>query len=236
MYSRTAAPELASDFPGYADWLNTDHPYELADFRGKFVLLDFWTYCCINCMHVLPDLAQLEEKYDEELVVIGVHSPKFKGEQDLTNVRQALQRYNIRHPVVNDYQFEMWDAYGARAWPTSVLIDPEGTIVTKHSGEGILEAYDELLAAKIAEADRQGLMRRSPFNPVLELAQMEDGVLSFPGKVFAHPDKPLLVSSDSNHHRCRRTGTVERIVCYCKIQQSPGRVVVRRYDFCRRYR
>ncbi len=116
----------APEFPGGLDWLNTSAPLRLKDLRGKFVLLDFWTYCCINCMHILPDLRKLETKYNQELVVIGVHSAKFKNEKDTGQIRQAILRYEIRHPVVNDAEFEVWQSYGANAWPTLVLINPLG--------------------------------------------------------------------------------------------------------------
>src|SRR6185436_1030734 len=92
----------APDFPEGMEWLNTDRPISLRELRGKVVLLDFWTYCCINCMHVIPDLKKLERKYPNELVVIGVHSAKFTNERDTDNIRQAILRYEIEHPVVND--------------------------------------------------------------------------------------------------------------------------------------
>ena len=113
---------LAPEFPEYAEWVNTRGDYRMSDFRGRVVLLDFWTYCCINCMHVLPDLKRLEQKYPE--LVGGVHSAKFTGERELENIREAVVRYDIEHPVINDYRFELWNAYGIRAWPSFLLIDP----------------------------------------------------------------------------------------------------------------
>src|SRR3990172_6140228 len=95
---RVAAPSIEGDF----EWLNTTRPLTLADLRGKFVLIDFWTFCCINCMHVLPELKKLEHAYPAELGVVGVHSAKFAGEKDSGNIRQAVARYEIEHPVVND--------------------------------------------------------------------------------------------------------------------------------------
>ena len=99
------APVRAPEFPEGMQWLNTDRPLRLADLRGKVVLLDFWTYCCINCMHIIPELTALEKKYARELVVIGVHSAKFQNEGDVANIRQAILRYEIQHPVVNDRDF-----------------------------------------------------------------------------------------------------------------------------------
>ncbi|MCS6927823.1 MAG: thioredoxin-like domain-containing protein, partial [Candidatus Binatia bacterium] len=115
---RIRAPEFIEGLT----WLNTDRPLTLAELRGKVVLLDFWTYCCINCMHILPDLKRLETKYANQLVVIGVHSAKFPNERESDNIRQAILRYEIEHPVVNDREFRIWRQYGVRAWPTLVLI------------------------------------------------------------------------------------------------------------------
>ena len=128
------APELS----GGVAWLNTAGPLSLKkDLKGKIVLLDFWTLCCINCIHILPDLAKLEKKYANELVVIGVHSPKFENEKDTKSIRKAILRYEIHHPVVNDAERHIWNAYEAGAWPTIVLIDPEGFQVARGSGEGL---------------------------------------------------------------------------------------------------
>ena len=113
--ARVVAPEL----PSVDAWLSTDQPLTLKSLRGQVVLLDFWTYCCINCLHVLPDLAWLEDKYrDQPFVVIGVHSGKFSQEKDPIHIRQAIERHNIRHPVAVDSDYEVWHAYAVRAWPT----------------------------------------------------------------------------------------------------------------------
>ena len=119
----------APEFPEGMEWLNTDGPLKLADLRGKFVLLDFWTYCCINCMHVLPELKKLEKQFDKQLVVIGVHSAKFENERDVKNISDAILRYEIEHPVVNDRDHTLWTQYGVRSWPSTLLIDPEGNVV-----------------------------------------------------------------------------------------------------------
>src|SRR5262245_12078310 len=98
----------APEFPDGIEWLNTEKPLTLASLKGKLVLLDFWTYCCINCMHVIPDLKKLEAKYGKELVVIGIHSAKFDNEKQSDNIRQAVKRYEIEHPVANDRDFAIW--------------------------------------------------------------------------------------------------------------------------------
>src|SRR5712664_4546753 len=120
--ARVRAPELS----GGRGWLNTDKPLSLSALKGKVVLLDFWTYGCINCMHIIPDLKRLEAKYANQLVVIGVHSAKFKNEKDTENIRHIILRYELEHPVYNDSNFSVWQSYGVRAWPTQVLIDPAG--------------------------------------------------------------------------------------------------------------
>src|SRR5215510_8087126 len=116
------APVRAPEFPEGMQWLNTDRPLRLVELRGKVVLLDFWTYCCINCMHIIPELTALEKKYKNELVVIGVHSAKFHNERAVENIRQAIVRYDIQHPVVHDHEFRIWSAYSVRAWPTLMVI------------------------------------------------------------------------------------------------------------------
>ena len=121
---RVRAPDGILD--GGKEWLNTTGPIGLKDLRGKIVVIDFWTYCCINCMHVLPDLKYLEQKYPNELVVIGVHSAKFTNEKESNNIRQAIMRHEIEHPVVNDAEMTIWGKFGVRSWPTLAIIDPEG--------------------------------------------------------------------------------------------------------------
>jgi len=117
-YDGTRAPE----FPSGLAWFNTVKPISIKELRGKIVLLDFWTYGCINCVHIIPDLKKLEAKYRSQLVVIGVHSAKFATESDTGHLGQAIQRYGIEHPVVSDVSLRIWSEYTVRAWPTIVLI------------------------------------------------------------------------------------------------------------------
>jgi thiol-disulfide isomerase/thioredoxin len=195
---RIPAPELE----GGVDWLNTSGPIRLRDLRGKIVLLDFWTYCCINCMHVLPDLARLEKKYANQLVVIGVHSAKFDAEKDSKNIREAILRYGIEHPVVNDAHRRIWNAYRVIAWPTFVLIDPEGYIVGRASGEGLGEALDAVIAQLIEEHRKRNTLREQPLRFDLEkFRQRERTPLYFPGKVLADAATRRLFIADSSHHR-----------------------------------
>src|SRR5262245_38591162 len=110
----TPERQAAPDLDGGTVWFNTARPLHLADLRGKVVLLDFWTFCCINCIHTLPELARLEKKYANQLVVVGVHSAKFDNEKVSENIRKAVLRYEITHPVVNDSQMKIWETYGSR--------------------------------------------------------------------------------------------------------------------------
>ncbi len=191
----------APDFPEGMQWLNTEKPISLRDLRGKVVLLDFWTYCCINCMHVIPDLKKLEKKYANELVVIGVHSAKFNGERDIDNIRQAVLRYEIEHPVVNDWEMEVWQQYGVRAWPTLMLIDPAGKVIGYVSGEGIYEPFDKLISKVIEQFDARGQIDRRPFKLKLESHRAPASMLAFPGKVLADEKSRQLFIADSNHNR-----------------------------------
>jgi thiol-disulfide isomerase/thioredoxin len=194
---RVAAPE----FPTNLDWLNTGRPLTLSELQGKVVLLDFWTYGCINCIHIIPDLKRLEEKYAEELVVIGVHSAKFENEGETDNIRRIILRYELEHPVINDKDFEVWSQYGAQAWPTLVLIDPDGNVLGYHSGEGIYEPFDEVIGGMIREFDALGKIDRTPLNLELENESLLDSPLLFPGKVLADTENNRLFIADSNHNR-----------------------------------
>ncbi|HEU4388602.1 MAG TPA: thioredoxin-like domain-containing protein [Blastocatellia bacterium] len=191
----------APDFPADIDWLNTDRPLSLHELRGKIVLLDFWTYCCINCMHIIPDLKRLEKKYPNELVVIGVHSAKFRTERETENIRQAILRYEIEHPVVNDWQMRVWNSYAVRSWPSLVLIDPEGKIVGGLSGEGIYEPLDTAISEVIKRSDAEKKLDRTPLKLKLERHRAPSSLLAFPGKVLADPATKQLFIADSNHNR-----------------------------------
>jgi hypothetical protein len=164
-------------------------------------------------MHVLPQLRKLEEKYADVLTVIGVHSAKFNAEKSSDNVREAVRRYGIGHPVVNDANFEIFKSYAARAWPTLMFIDPTGKVIGRHEGEFPVDALDEVLAGMIEEHEASGLFKRGPF--ALQLETNADTELSFPGKISADGERGRLVISDSNHHRLVVTdleGNVETVI------------------------
>jgi DNA-binding beta-propeller fold protein YncE len=194
---RVRAPELE----GGRGWLNTDRPLSIAGLRGKVVLLDFWTYGCINCMHVIPDLRRLEEKYAKELVVIGVHSAKFENEKETENIRRIILRYQIEHPVVNDADFRIWHAYAVNAWPTLVLIDPDGYVVGQAAGEGNYDVLDKVIGQLVEDARKRGTINEQPLKLALERAKVGDLPLAFPGKILADEKGDRLFVADSNHNR-----------------------------------
>ena len=202
----------APDFPSGLDWLNVAEPVSLDALRGKVVLLDFWTYGCINCIHIIPDLKRLEAEYPDELVVIGVHSAKFTNEAQTENIREVIQRYDLEHAVVNDADFEIWDSYQARAWPTIVLIDPAGNVVGTHAGEGVYEVVAPVLANVVAEFSARGELNSEPVVLRLERDRTADTVLSYPGKVLADPASDLLYIADTEHHRIIATTDAGAVV------------------------
>ena len=185
--------------PQNLTWLNTAGPLELHDLRGKFVLLDFWTYCCINCMHILPELHKLEQAWPKNLVVIGVHSAKFTTEQDTQNIRSAIQRYKIEHPVINDARHELWELFGVQAWPTVILIDPEGYAVWGASGEITFEQVDKVIRAKLPYYRQKKLLDETPLHFDMERRAAAPTPLRFPGKILADEASGRLFIADSNH-------------------------------------
>ncbi|WP_329400406.1 NHL domain-containing thioredoxin family protein [Streptomyces melanogenes] len=194
--ARVRAPELI----GKGGWLNTgDQQYTLADLRGRIVILDFWTFCCINCLHVLDELRELEEKHRDTVVIIGVHSPKFVHEAEHQAVVDAVERYQVHHPVLDDPELATWKQYAVRAWPTLVVIDPEGYIVGQHAGEGHAHAIAKLVEELEAEHDAKGTLRRGdgPYVP----PEPEATDLRFPGKAVLLPGSGNFLVSDSTRHQ-----------------------------------
>lgn len=191
----------APEFTGAKDWLNTDKPLSIAGLKGKVVLLDFWTYGCINCIHIIPDLKRLEAKYPNNLVVIGVHSAKFDNEKDTDNIRQIVLRYGIEHPIINDADFKIWENYAIRAWPGLVVIDPNGYVIRTLFGEGHYEELDKTISETIIEFRKKGALNEQSLKFALERAKVGELPLAFPGKVLADEKSKRLFISDSNHNR-----------------------------------
>jgi thiol-disulfide isomerase/thioredoxin len=190
---RVRAPELTG-----RGWLNTGgRDIHLADLRGKIVLLDFWTFCCINCLHVIDELRPLEEAHADVLVVIGVHSPKFDHEKDPVALTAAVERYNVAHPVLDDPELTTWNQYAAKAWPTVAVVDPTGYLVATMAGEGHGEGLGRLIDQLVAEHDGNGTLHRGhgPYVP----PAVHHASLRFPGKALVTSDDTFLVSSSSDH-------------------------------------
>ena len=192
------APEL----DGGVAWLNTAAPIHLNDLRGKIVVLDFWTYCCINCMHMLPDLAKLEKKYANRDRRHRRPLGQVRQRKDSDNIRRAVLPYEVAHPVVNDAHMTIWNNYEVSSWPTLVLIDPDGNLVARGSGEGLYEALDVNIQRLIKEFREKKTLNEKPLH--FEPARSTETVASplfFPGKVLFHEAGKRLFISDSTHHR-----------------------------------
>ncbi len=169
----------------------------LDDLRGRIVLLDFWTLCCVNCHHVLAELRPIESKYSDVLTVIGVHSPKFEHEKNPESVRSAIERHGIDHPVLNDPNLSTWSGYGVRAWPTLVLIDPTGEVVAQFSGEGHAHAIEATIDELIRQHEADGTLTRGA--DVYVAPPMPRSIYRQPGKAALLDEATLLVSDSANH-------------------------------------
>ncbi|MDQ1742159.1 MAG: hypothetical protein QOE23_498 [Pseudonocardiales bacterium] len=191
--ARVRAPE----FPE-GSWFNVAAPLSLRELRGKLVLLDFWTFCCANCLHVIEELHALERDFGDELVIIGVHSPKFEHEKSDRAVAAATERYEVSHPVFNDPELQLWQQYAVRAWPTLVLIDPDGYVVAQAAGEGQTSGLALMISELIARYDEAGTLRRGD-NPYRPAEPPQPGDLRFPAKAIRVAD--TLVIADSGHHQ-----------------------------------
>jgi len=191
----------APDFPKNSLWLNSRRPLSLADLKGQVVLLDFWTYCCINCLHVLPDLKYLQEKYRREpFLVIGVHSAKFFNEENIKNIQSAISRYEIDHPVVVDNNHIIWESYAVSAWPSFVFIDAAGRIRGTLAGEGHRFELDTVIGQLLEEGRKEKILAANPLT-VIEKVSLLETTLSFPGKISLDAEGRRLFIADSNHHR-----------------------------------
>uniref|UniRef100_A0A672KTW3 NHL repeat-containing protein 2 n=1 Tax=Sinocyclocheilus grahami TaxID=75366 RepID=A0A672KTW3_SINGR len=195
---------IIPDFEEGLEWLNTDGPLSLRkELSGKVVVLDFFTYCCINCMHLLPDLHQLEQSYtiEDGLVVVGVHSAKFPNEKVLQNVRSAVLRYDITHPVVNDSDACLWQELEVSCWPTLVLLGPRGNLLFSLVGEGHREKLFLFTAAALKHYREQGLLKHHDVGIKLYRDSLPPSILSFPGKIAMDPSSKRLAIADTGHHR-----------------------------------
>lgn len=183
--TKVKAPALT----GGKAWLNVNRPITIDELIGKIVLLDFWTFCCADCMHILPYLKKLEAAYPDELVVIGIHSGKFDNERETDSIKKAIERYGIRHPVINDRGYALWESYLVREWPTLILIDPDGYIVKKTPcSENPFGQFDQPIQELIEKFGAEGKLNRSPIENFVwgsNEPAIESSILKFPGKIFA---------------------------------------------------
>lgn len=161
------------------------------------MIADFWTFCCVNCLHVLDELRELEERHRDTVVIVGVHSPKFVHEAEHQAVVDAVERYGVEHPVLDDPELVTWKQYAVRAWPTLVVIDPEGYVVAQHAGEGHAHAIEKLVEELEAEHAAKGTLRRGdgPYVAPEPVA----GALRFPGRAVLLPSGNFLVSDTTRH-------------------------------------
>ncbi len=199
MVDLVRAPELSAGL----GWLNTDRPLSFGgELAGQVVVLDFWTYCCMNCMHILPDLVYLENKYkDEPVTFIGVHSAKFTNEASRDTIRAAVLRYEIHHPVVIDDEMKLWRAYSVRSWPTQVVVNAQGFVVCAVGGEGHREDIDTAIEQTLAQGRAEGELADGPLTLPRESNVPATTGLAFPGKVLADPETKRLYVADANHNR-----------------------------------
>lgn len=181
-------------------WLNSTRPLTLeADLRGRVSVFDFWTYCCINCLHVVPVLRRIEQRYREEpVVVIGVHSAKFLSEKDPRNIRLAMKRYGIDHPVVVDSDHDMWERFAVHSWPTVVLVDAAGYVRDTLPGEVEEDALAVRIDALLEEGREKAILASRPLD-VAPDAEADTTFLRFPGKVHVSQDRIFI--ADSGHNR-----------------------------------
>jgi thiol-disulfide isomerase/thioredoxin/DNA-binding beta-propeller fold protein YncE len=190
------APELLR--PGIT-WFNTPYGISLQSQRGKIVILDFWTFCCINCLQILPSLHRIEEAFPDQVTVIGVHSPKFAAEQDGAKVAAAIARYGIMHPVAHDPKFQLWKSFAVKAWPTLIFIGPDGKIIGQHAGEPDPDRLLQAVTEQVKIARSAGALQPKP----LEFAGVDttDGALAFPGKIKPLADGERWAIADAGHHQ-----------------------------------
>lgn len=211
LIKNTLRKGYALELDGGQGWLNCSGPLRLSDLEGKVVLLNFWTYCSINCRHTIPDTKRLEAKYADELVVIGVHTGKFTNESKLENIRQAVLRLEIDHPVVNDAAFTIWHKYNINSWPVFVLIDPKGYVIGYYHGEGHYDEMDARIGQAVAEYKANGLLNTEPISFTQE-SPPNGKELLFPGSVTADEAANRLFIADSNHNRILITDLDGRLI------------------------
>lgn len=192
------------EFPEGLEWLNTEKPISVyKDLCGKVVILDFFSYCCINCIHLLPDLHELEHTYSDKdgLLIVGVHSAKFPNEKVLDNITSAVLRYNITHPVVNDADASLWQELEVSCWPTLVILGPRGNMLFSLIGEGHKDKLFLYTSIALKYYKDRGQIRDNKIGIKLYKDSLPPSPLLFPGKVTVDHATNRLVIADTGHHR-----------------------------------
>ncbi|XP_074025751.1 NHL repeat-containing protein 2 [Leptinotarsa decemlineata] len=197
------------DFNPGLEWFNVTEPLSFKKhLKGKVVVLDFFTYCCINCMHIIPDLREIEKEFSVEdgLVVVGVHSAKFENEKISSNILAAVQRYNINHPVVNDANSEMWKNCDVQCWPTLLILGPNSNPIVMFTGEGHKDDLRVCIrnALKFYKENNLISNHQLPLKSAYHFLPELKGPLLFPGKITNFLDEnnhELLAVSDTGNNR-----------------------------------
>jgi thiol-disulfide isomerase/thioredoxin len=206
--------KVAPGFAGATGWLNVDHALTLDELRGKVVVVDFWTSCCINCIHTLPVLAEVEKKFaGKPVVVIGVHSAKFDAEKEADRLREIVAEYSIVHPIAVDGSMKLWNAWGIQGWPTVLVLDARGHIVSSRTGETDRGAIEGAIQKALDDGTKTGSLDGKPIAGLRREVD-HSGPLAFPGKVIALADGSLAIS-DTGHNRVvlvAADGAVESII------------------------
>jgi len=189
---------------GAGGWLNVERPLTQKDMDGKILLLDFWTYGCVNCMQIVPDLEFLEHKYGDKLLVIGVHSAKYKGEQDNDRILSAAKRFGLNHPIANDYDYAIWKSFGVNAWPTLIVFGADGQEISRYSGEGHRSELDSDIGKHINS------VTNTSSNEDLVLDHKTDTPLSFPARLESFESG--FVIADAGHNQIVITDSMGKIL------------------------
>ncbi len=189
------------DFPSNAEWFNVKEPLSTRqNLKGHVIVLDFWTYCCINCIHLIPTLKKWETEFkDAPVVFVGVHAPKFQNEKENENIQSAIDRYEIEHPVINDANHDLWNALGVNAWPTIVVIAPDGKIAYKNAGERHPD-LSKTIRRILDENQKNGTLTQKRFDGHAP-KRTRQNTLAFPGKIDFDWKTGRLAIADSNHNR-----------------------------------
>ena len=190
----------AFPFPEGLSWINTASPLSLQELRGHVILLDFWTYSCINCINVIPDIKSLELKYQEQpFVIIGVHSPKYDNEKSVENVKAAIKRYKIDYPVIVDNDCLLCDKYGIKSRPSFILISTNGKIIGAASGEGKKDLLNSVITSALVQGKNENTLAKERIN--LTVTADDETLLAFPRGIEIDTEGKFLFIADSSHNR-----------------------------------